>query len=63
MRVTQMPISYALTDEKEPLRTCRGYIITFIANNTKQIYCSPVCKEKEKDKKAGDPFPPAKLYP
>lgn len=52
LRVVKMAFSYALTDEKRPLRMCKGCTKAFIANSAKQVYCGPKCREKGKGRDA-----------
>lgn len=53
MRVIKMVFSYALTDEKRPLRICKNCTKAFIASRPQQEYCSPECREQHREKKKG----------
>jgi hypothetical protein len=53
MRVIKMAFSYALTDEKRPLRICKNCTKAFIASRPQREYCSPECREQHREKKKG----------
>ena len=42
----QMMFSFAMVDEKNPLRTCKHCGKIFIAGHTNAAFCSPECKNK-----------------
>jgi hypothetical protein len=56
LRGIQMMFSFALTDEKRPLRLCKHCEMAFAAGHPNAVFCSPECKNrfnvyKSRDKK------------
>ena len=46
----KLMFSFMLTDENAPLRLCRECAKPFIAPRSNSYFCSPVCREKHKNK-------------
>ena len=46
LRCMQMMFSFTLTDEKNPLRSCKHCTKAFVAGHPNALFCSPQCKNQ-----------------
>ncbi len=44
--VTQIMLSYMLTDDQKPLRLCKHCMKAFVASRPSMVFCSPQCKNQ-----------------